>query len=274
MSANRSLQDADEPRRPTKPVGSLCGLSDNTVVRNVRLSDIDLSDRRFQYRLTTTVHALERSLATDGQQTPVLLWGAQAPFVIVDGFRRATAALELGWENVKAIVRDNLDEESAFALSFIENVNRKNFSPLDKANAIWRAIHERGLSKDDVAGAFGMSERQLNRYLELLDLDEAVRAAVVSGDISMAHAVMLCRLAVEDPSDLIRRIKCERISVRDLRKRLKLPRRVGRPRDYIVLEGTGFRCRAFRYHPPIEAEEKERIRKALERGLAILRRTG
>ena len=243
----------------------------SAALRKVKLSDVDRADERFQLRLHSDVRDLERSLIAHGQQVPVTLWGSRPPYKIIDGFRRIEVLDRMGEKTVLAVVRRDLDEHAAFALSFIENARRRNFSALDKAHAIWIALNKRQMTKDVAAQELGLSRRQLNRYLRLLNLGEPLEAAVVAGRLSMAHAAELRKPGVTGVPALIDKVVDENLSVEELKRLLR--RKAGRPRPYVVRAGRGFRTYPFRYHPSLDQKEKKRILAALQQAIEIVRET-
>src|SRR5262249_285496 len=138
------------------------------------------------YRTGATFADLRDSIAREGQREPIDLLDGR-PHIIIDGHRRFRAIAELGLTSVKALVHRNLDEEEAHRMAFTKNVVRKNLSPLDRANAISLA-RRRGLKRVAITSAFGMSEKQLQRYEKLLEVPEALQRLVDDGRASMAHA--------------------------------------------------------------------------------------
>jgi ParB/RepB/Spo0J family partition protein len=243
-----------------------------TPLQEVPLGEIDRKDTRFQFRLTSAVGDLRKSLLAQGQQVPVTLWGEKPPYKIIDGFRRIEAIADIGGAAAIAIIRGDLGEDGAFALSFTENVKRKNFSALDKAHAIWAAINRRKVKPADVADDFSLSERQLSRYLKLLDLDHTLKAAVTSGKISMAHAAVLHRSGAKDVTKLIDTVVEEKLSARQLKRMLKRTRSAGRPKLYIVRSGDGFRAYPFLFRPSMDDREKKRILRALEQAVEVVKK--
>jgi ParB family chromosome partitioning protein len=273
LAKRKAPTEKGSARRPREVPEYVEGLPARSTIRSVPLGEIDAEDTRFQFRLSPTTGDLRASIRTGGQQVPLLLWGSNPPYKIVDGFRRVAAIAEIGWDSVKAIIREDLTEQAAFALSFIENVKRKNYSPVDKANAIWQAIHGRGMKKEEVARELGLSVKQVGRYLKLLELDSALQQAVKRGRISMAHAAALHHSGIRDPARWIERIREEGLTEKQLRRRLKKAGRGGRPKLYLNADGKGgFRMYPFRYRSEMGAAEKKRIIDALERALKLLKR--
>ena len=253
----RPQQGRTNTKTCTSAVGVLC---------EVDVGDIDSSDRRFQFRLNEAPTDLIESVKTHGQQVPVTLWDTK-PYVIIDGFRRVHAARALDLRTVKAIIRSDLDEQGAFAVSFIENAKRRNFGPLDKAHAIRIAIHQHQLQLEMVAEQLQLSPRQVRRYLQILNFDQPLAEALDCQRISMGHAVVLHRASPENVCAAIHEVQTEKLSVDELRKRLNT-RRGGRPRSYVVQQGAGFRMNSFSFKRSLPEREKRRILHALQ--LAIV----
>ena len=240
------------------------------AVQDVPISSIDRSDVRFQHRLSYGVKDLVQTLREDGQQVPVMLWSDSGSLKIIDGFRRIAALVEIGVVCVQAIVRDDIDEQRAFALSFIENVRRKSFTTLDKAHAVCVSIHQRRATSAQVAEELGLSERQVYRYLSLLKLSPELSEALRRGQISMAHAAVLSRAQIEDLASVLAMIREEDLGAEELKRRLR-PRHRARPRGLLTKDGDGFRLRAVRFRPSMTPREKRGILEVLESAAEAVR---
>ena len=134
----------DSPKRkgrPPKPPmpydGPMFGLSD-TEVTDVPLAHLDVEDTTFQCRVTLKPELLVDSVKNHGIQVPLVVRKhprKKDKFQIVCGFRRATAAQQIGYVRVPCVIRDLKDEE-AHILSYAENECRKTLGDLDRANGI------------------------------------------------------------------------------------------------------------------------------------------
>jgi ParB/RepB/Spo0J family partition protein len=134
------------------------------IIFEVPLSNIDPGDLRFQMRLQTSTADVEACIRRHGQQVPITLWG-RVPHIIIDGFRRVHALTALGHTTAMAILRDDLDEQAAHRLAFIENVKRRSWTPFERAVAIRKAVETRGIHLKQIAEELTLSERQVQRYL-------------------------------------------------------------------------------------------------------------
>ena len=67
---------------------------------------------------------------------------SQGRFEVLAGQRRLRACQQIGLDQVPCLIRDNVEDSEAVALSLIENVHRADMNPLDKAKAL-KALYER-----------------------------------------------------------------------------------------------------------------------------------
>ena len=234
------------------------------TAHRVNLTRINLRDTRFQCRLQSSSRDLLASLRDQGQHTPVLLWGSRCPYVIIDGFRRIEALTTLGEEAVLAHFEESADELRAFARSFSCNASRRNLSAYDKANAVWQAMNRWKMNKAEVARLLGLSVRQVNRYLRLLDFDDAIRDALADQRITMADAVALHRAVPSSLQEWFDKIEASRLSSHELARLLRssMPRRV--VRSYLTRQRNGFRLRPIQYRNDMPPQQRQRIVEALE----------
>jgi len=92
-------------------------------------------------------------------------------YEVLVGQRRLLASRKLGLDPVPCLVRDDLGDTDAVALSLVENVHRADMHPLDKARAL-KALHERHGSYERVARETAWSVSTIRKYIQLLALPE------------------------------------------------------------------------------------------------------
>lgn len=196
-SAEEPTADQTETTQPT----TAKSITDGKVVM-VRLDEIDVGDTTFQFRATLRIGDLKTSLKAEGQQIPIVVRRGQGKkkYQIISGFRRTTAAKELGWTEIAAIVRQGLSEEEAFRAAILENTARKTYSDIDRAYVI-RSYRERGHGGDEVAKVMNLTDRQVRNLLSLLELPDEVQGAVDDPDqhFSTTHALTLKKLKRKYP---------------------------------------------------------------------------
>jgi ParB family chromosome partitioning protein len=150
-------------------------------------------------------------------------------YQIVIGERRWRAAQMAGLFEIPCIVRE-VDPEEALTDQLIENLQREDLRPIDRARALQAAKTKLGLSNRDLASRLGISERMVGYMLELLDLPEEIAEQVVSrpnrpaeGAITEKHARFLKQLN-EMPqlqAQVADKIKSDRLSTDDTAKLVK-----------------------------------------------------
>jgi ParB/RepB/Spo0J family partition protein len=214
---------------------------------------------------------LRNALAREGQLEPIDLTDSD-PHHIIDGFRRLAAIRELGWSTVRAIVRRGVSTERAHQIAFDKNVVRKNLRPIEKANAMRLAI-ARGCTSRSIASQFGISEKQMRRYEDLLDLPKRLRELIDAGDVSMAHAEVLARFDGIDVVEWAQRAARLDWSAPDLRRELRRsekPSMNGRKRDFVHCSATEVRSYAWRLSEKSSMEDLERAAAAFERAIQAI----
>ena len=116
------------------------------------------------------IDSLADSIREKGLVNPVTLRETRdGKYELIAGQRRLLAFRRLRRTSIPAVVRSNLDDADAAVLSLIENVQRADMHPLDKARA-YDAIHTKYGSVSRVARETGVSQTTVQRYLKLLNL--------------------------------------------------------------------------------------------------------
>ncbi|EFQ84741.1 ParB-like protein [Aeromicrobium marinum DSM 15272] len=117
-------------------------------------------------------------------------------FLLLAGHRRRAAAIKAGLDRVPCIIRHDLgtDEREHVAIMLVENAQRRQLTPLERARAIGRLL-ESGMNQSEVARATGMHASSVNTYALLLELDDDAAEAVEAGDITAADATKAVRAA-------------------------------------------------------------------------------
>jgi ParB family chromosome partitioning protein len=123
---------------------------------------------------------------------------------IVTGERRWRAAAVAGLTEVPCIVRE-LETEEIRTQQLIENMQREDLSPLERARGIVALQDATGATVRDVAAMLGVSERTVNNLLDLLELPSDIGEQIVSspsrpadGRLTEKHARFIKQLA-DDP---------------------------------------------------------------------------
>ncbi len=140
---------------------------------------------------------LAESIGKYGVLSPVLVRPSknQGRYVLMAGERRARAAKLAGLSTIPAIVDQEDDESGARTLSIqlVENLQRSDLTPLERAHAIGALKEAHGLSIREVAERLGLSKSMVQRSLDLLDLPDDLLNALREG-ASESKILLLAKL--------------------------------------------------------------------------------
>ena len=127
-------------------------------------------------------------------------------YEVIAGQRRVLACIEIGWKEIEAIIRDDLNDDDASLLSLTENVQRADMNPIDKARAYQR-VYDRVGSYQAVAKQVSVSATTARRYLDLLNLSPGLqeRVSTSEGVVGVGRFSDLARnFAEEDQEKSVR----------------------------------------------------------------------
>lgn len=189
-----------------------------------------------------SLEELARSIRESGVIQPVVLrtrvWG----FELLAGERRWRAAQLAQLHEVPAIVRDDLDDDEAFVLGLIENLQRESLSPMEAAAGIRRLGDLFELTHEQIGLRIGKSREYVSNYLRLLQLNDAVQTLVDQGHLYLGHAKVMAGLPAEQQLRWADAVIRGKLSVRQLERRIAASRRLKRsfepakPSDWRRLE--------------------------------------
>lgn len=123
--------------------------------------------------------------------------GQPEHFEIVAGERRWRASQRAGLATVPCIVHDDLSERERLEISLVENVQRKDLNPIEEARAYQRLHQEFELTHEEIGKRVGKSRPQISNMIRLLDLPEAMKTAVMRGELTYGEGRAL--LSLLDP---------------------------------------------------------------------------
>jgi ParB family chromosome partitioning protein len=143
--------------------------------------------------------ALASSIRAAGVMQPVVVRPrADGTYELVAGERRWRAAQRAGLETIPAIVRE-ADDRQAAEWSLIENLQREDLNPIERAMAFRSLIDEFGLKHQQVGEIVGMDRSSVTNHLRVLELDDQIQDVVRLGLLGLGHARAL--LALPEPAD-------------------------------------------------------------------------
>lgn len=167
------------------------------------------------------LNELAQSIKTYGILQPIIVEKKDGFYRIIAGERRWRAAKIAGIEEIPCLVRDE-DEQKNKEISLIENIQRENLNPIEKALGYRELIDNYNLRQQDLADKLGISRTNVTNTLRILNLDKRVIELAIEGKLTEGHCRTL--LAIEDPDkqyEAALRIIEKGQTVRDVERNVK-----------------------------------------------------
>ena len=164
----------------------------------IRLSDIEPNPRQPRQEFDPiALEELAQSIRENGVITPITLRKTGDTYQIIAGERRWRASRLAGLTEIPAIVLD-VDENTAYALALIENLQREDLNPMEEAEGYRRLTQELGLTQEQAAQRVGRSRPAVANALRLLSLPKPVETLLREKQLSAGHARALLPLEREE----------------------------------------------------------------------------
>lgn len=192
------------------------------VIEKIKI--IEIEPNRSQPRRKFDEEAIEElaeSIKIYGVIQPIIVTKRDGYYEIVAGERRWRASKKAGLTEMPCIVRND-DERRNREIALIENIQREDLNPIEKARGFRQLIDEYGLKQQELADIMGMNRSTVTNCLRILNLDERVIDLAMEGKLTEGHCRSL--LGIEDPDkqyQMALRIIETGESVRDIERKVK-----------------------------------------------------
>lgn len=160
--------------------------------------------------------------------------GITVEYELIAGERRLRAAKLAGIANVPVVIRSGEDDDRMkLELAIIENLQREDLNPVDRALAFKRLVDEFGLKHIEVGKRVGKSREYVSNSLRMLSLPQEMQDALAAGEISEGHTRPLLMLIDrgDEQKTLFTEIKTRHLNVREAEQlaRRIMPERTRKP---------------------------------------------
>lgn len=198
------------------------------------------------------------SIREHGILEPLVVAKTPAGFQIIAGERRWRAAKLAGMTHVPSIIRET-SPKGMLEMALVENVQRVDLNPLDRAKGFERLMNEFGLTTSEIAVRIGKSVAYVSNSVRLLSLPDALKDGLLSGLISEGHARALA--AIDDQSLMIEAYKIVLRESGSVRRAEELARRM-KAKSKQPLERSGVRQGSMR----VVSDELDKMQEEMEKG--------
>ena len=195
---------------------------DGEAVQNIKI--IQIEPNRNQPRKKFDEEALEdlaESIKKYGVIQPIIVCKKDDYYQIIAGERRWRASKIAGLKEIPAIIRED-DERVNSEISLIENMQREDLNPYEKALGIRTLIDNYGLSQEIVAKKLGKSRSTVANWVRVLNLEPRVLEMVKEGKLSEGFCKALLMIEPEKQYETAVQMLERGATVRQVEKKSKV----------------------------------------------------
>ena len=167
------------------------------ILKNLKI--IEVEPNREQPRKNFNQEALEElaeSIKEYGLIQPIVVTKKDGYYSIIAGERRWRASKLAGLTEIPAIVRED-DERKNNEIALIENMQREDLNPYEKALGIKNLMTTYGLTQEEIAKKLGKSRSAIANTVRTLNLEPRVLEMAKEGKLTEGHCRAL--LSITDP---------------------------------------------------------------------------
>ena len=160
------------------------------------------------------IASLAESIKNHQQLQPILVRIVDGKYQLISGERRLRATIHAGLPTIRAEVRE-ADDRLVAELAIIENLQRKDLNPIEKAMSFKRYIEEHNCKQDDLARRLSIDRSTIANLMRLLELPEPILEWLTASELSAGHARALLPVGDDEIQvNIAKKIMDERWSVR------------------------------------------------------------
>ena len=230
----RGLPETVRMRHDAHYVDALTSSAGAPIGRMVGIEQIDANPNQPR-QVMGDLSELMASIAEKGIIEPLIVRQRGSRFQIIAGERRYQAAVQVGLREIPIVIRE-VDDNEIIEIALIENIQRKDLTPFEEAEALQSLATRCGYTHEDMARRLGKSRTAVTESLSLNAIPEEVKNLCRLADIS-SKSLLLQVVRQGDPQKMIALV--ERISrdeggaTRETVRRETAKPKAGRPKAYV-----------------------------------------
>ena len=210
-------------------------VEEEAIVKHLKINEIEPNKEQARKIFDEeAIEDLSNSIKEYGVIQPIIVSKKDNYYEIIAGERRWRASKKAGLEVIPAIVRDD-NEQLNKEISLIENIQREDLNPIEKARGIKQLMDEYNLTQQKVAEKLGKSRSSIANTVRILNLDERVINLALEGKLTEGHCKSL--MSIEDPEkqyEMALYLIDSGDSVREAEKKIKVRKKVGKKNDRYI----------------------------------------
>ncbi len=242
MPKRAGLPETIRMRHDEHYVAALANPAGSPIGRLVPIEQIDPNPDQPRQTMGD-LSELMASVAEKGIIEPLIVRARSGRFQIIAGERRYQAAVQVGLRELPVVVRD-VDDAEVIELALVENIQRKDLTPFEEAEALHTLSERNHYTHEDMARKLGKSRTAVTETLALHKMPEEVKKLCRLADIT-SKSLLLEIVRQSDPRKmlaLVERLARDGVRTREqVRAETAKPHK-GRPKAF-----------TFKYLPPTRA---------------------
>lgn len=143
------------------------------------------------------IDSLAKSIAEVGQLQPIVVQEKDNHYLLIAGERRFRAVKKDKKDKIAAVILEkDVSPEKFRQIQLIENLQRQDLNPLERAISINKFIEDNNFSKKEAAEKLGVARTTLTLWLNILEMKKKYQKEVLKEDspitlshLSLAHAL-------------------------------------------------------------------------------------
>ncbi|MGE0591184.1 MAG: ParB/RepB/Spo0J family partition protein [Vicinamibacterales bacterium] len=231
--SKRGLPETLRMRHDEHYVEALAASAADPVGRLVPIDMLDPNPNQPR-QVMGDLSELMASVGEKGIIEPLVVRQLAGRYQIIAGERRYHAAVQVGLRELPVIVRECSDEE-VMELALVENLQRKDLTAFEEAEALQQLAQRRGYTHEDLSRKLGKSRTAITESLSLVHMPEDVRNLCRLADIT-SKSTLLQIVRQQDPARmmaLVERLTTQgSVTRQDVRKETTRPD-ADRPKPFV-----------------------------------------
>ena len=234
MPKRAGLPETVRMRHDSHYVEALTSSAGTPIGRMVPIEQIDANPNQPR-QVMGDLSELMASIAEKGIIEPLVVRQRGARFQIIAGERRYQAAVQVGLREVPIVIRE-VDDNEIIEIALIENIQRKDLTPFEEAEALSSLASRCGYTHEDMARRLGKSRTSVTESLSLNGIPEEVKNLCRLADIH-SKSLLLQIVRQGDPQKMVALVekitRDEGPTTREAVRRETAKPKPGRPKAFI-----------------------------------------
>lgn len=172
-------------------------MQENDILKNLKITEVEPNRNQPRKRFDQeALDELASSIKEYGLIQPIVVTQKDGYYSIIAGERRWRASKIAGLVEIPAIIRED-NEKVNSEISLIENMQREDLNPVEKAMGIKTLIDNYGMTQEEIAKKLGKGRSTISNCIRVLNLEPRVLEMAKEGKLTEGHCKAL--LAITEP---------------------------------------------------------------------------